>query len=187
MVQIVSVVLILIAAGIPSYISGYYLPTVYVTVFMLAVLSGIHYVFFASRLLNEERQQSEGNNVLRKPKHEQKKSSEQRVSAESRRRYFVALLFASIFIASTTTLLVIYKNVITGGGNRVPLSSDVTIWVTIFTAIVSAIGTFSTIILAWRNDKRDAREKELKIAQLQRELAASSEKPGLPVSEETRK
>src|ERR1051325_2286992 len=58
-VQILSVVPILIAAGIPSNISGYYLPTVYVTVFMLAVLSGIHYVFFATRLLNEERRNSE--------------------------------------------------------------------------------------------------------------------------------
>lgn len=58
-VQIIAVVAILIAAGIPSSISGYYLPTVYVTVFMLAVLSGIHYVFFASRLLNEERRHVE--------------------------------------------------------------------------------------------------------------------------------
>jgi cardiolipin synthase len=58
-VQIFSVVAILIAAGIPSYISGYYLPTVYVTVFMLAVLSGVHYVFFATKLLNEERRHIE--------------------------------------------------------------------------------------------------------------------------------
>jgi cardiolipin synthase (CMP-forming) len=58
-VQILAVVLILIAAGIPSHISGYYLPTVYATVFLLAVLSGLHYVFFVSRLLNEERRQAE--------------------------------------------------------------------------------------------------------------------------------
>ena len=58
-VQILAVVSILIAAGIPSYISGYYLPTVYVTVFMLAVLSGIHYVFFSTKLLNEERRNNE--------------------------------------------------------------------------------------------------------------------------------
>lgn len=58
-VQILSIVSILIAASIPSWISGYYLPTVYVTVFALAVISGAHYVFFASRLLNEERRQSE--------------------------------------------------------------------------------------------------------------------------------
>lgn len=127
-----------------------------------------------------------GNDVLGKPKHEQKKSSEQQVTAESRRRYFVTLLFAFIFITSITTLFINYKNRLTGDGNRAHLSSDVIIWITVFTAIVSAIGTFSTIILAWRSDKRDAREKELKIAQLERELAASSERRTLPASEENR-
>ncbi|HYE65066.1 MAG TPA: CDP-alcohol phosphatidyltransferase family protein [Pyrinomonadaceae bacterium] len=58
-VQILAVISILIAAGIPSWISGYYLPTVYAMVFALAIISGVHYVFFASRLLNEERRQSE--------------------------------------------------------------------------------------------------------------------------------
>jgi cardiolipin synthase len=56
-VQILAIVSILIAASIPSWISGYYLPTVYVTVFAFAVMSGVHYVFFASGLLNEERRQ----------------------------------------------------------------------------------------------------------------------------------
>jgi len=37
--------------------SGYYLPTIYTCVFTLALLSGVHYVFFVSRLLNEERRQ----------------------------------------------------------------------------------------------------------------------------------
>jgi cardiolipin synthase len=54
-VQILAIVSILVAASIPSWISGYYLPTVYVTVFAFAVISGVHYVYFASRLLNEER------------------------------------------------------------------------------------------------------------------------------------
>lgn len=52
-VQILSIVAILIAAHFPS-VNGY-LPTVYTTVFALAVISGVHYVFFASRLVNEER------------------------------------------------------------------------------------------------------------------------------------
>ena len=56
-VQILSIALILIAASFPT-LSGY-LPTVYTTVFGFAVLSGIHYIFFASKLLNEERRQSE--------------------------------------------------------------------------------------------------------------------------------
>ena len=56
-VQILAIALILVAASFPS-LSGY-LPTVYTTVFSFAVLSGIHYIFFASRLLNEERRQGE--------------------------------------------------------------------------------------------------------------------------------
>ena len=55
-VQIVSIVLILIAASVPQ-LSGY-LPTVYTTVFAFAVISGIHYVFFAAKLLNEDRNHS---------------------------------------------------------------------------------------------------------------------------------
>ena len=55
-VQIVSIVLILIAASVPA-LSGY-LPTVYTTVFACAVISGIHYVFFAAKLLNEDRNHS---------------------------------------------------------------------------------------------------------------------------------
>jgi hypothetical protein len=44
----------MLAASVP-YGAGYYLPTLYVTIFAFAVLSGAHYVFFVSRLLNEER------------------------------------------------------------------------------------------------------------------------------------
>lgn len=55
-VQILAIAFILVAASFPS-LSGY-LPTVYTTVFGFAVLSGIHYIFFASRLLNEERRQN---------------------------------------------------------------------------------------------------------------------------------
>jgi|ERR1044072_322944 hypothetical protein len=115
------------------------------------------------------------NDVLDKPEPEQKKRKKQQVIAKSKHGYIVALLFASIFIASTANLFIIYKSFT----HPNPLSSDITIWITVFTAIVSAIGTFSTIILAWRSYRRDAREKELKIAQLERELAASSEKPAL--------
>ena len=35
--------------------TGYYLPTVYTSVFACTLLSGIHYVFFVSKLLNEDR------------------------------------------------------------------------------------------------------------------------------------
>jgi len=53
-VQIVAIGVIMFAASVP-YGTGYYLPTVYTTVFAFAVLSGAHYVFFVSKLLNEDR------------------------------------------------------------------------------------------------------------------------------------
>jgi len=56
-VQIGGIAAIMFAASVPYY-TGYYLPTVYVAVFGLAVLSGLHYIFFASRLMNEDRKHS---------------------------------------------------------------------------------------------------------------------------------
>ncbi|MGI8837380.1 MAG: CDP-alcohol phosphatidyltransferase family protein [Pyrinomonadaceae bacterium] len=53
-VQIVAVAAIMFAASVPYY-TGYYLPTVYATVFAFAILSGLHYIFFASKLLGEDR------------------------------------------------------------------------------------------------------------------------------------
>lgn len=53
-VQIVAIAAIMFAASVPYY-TGYYLPTVYATTFAFAVLSGLHYIFFASKLLNEDR------------------------------------------------------------------------------------------------------------------------------------
>ncbi|HKZ00988.1 MAG TPA: CDP-alcohol phosphatidyltransferase family protein [Pyrinomonadaceae bacterium] len=53
-VQIIGIGAILFAASLP-YRTGYYLPTVYATVFALSVISGLHYVFFATKLLNEDR------------------------------------------------------------------------------------------------------------------------------------
>ncbi len=50
-VQVVAVTLVLVAA-----VTGYsfYLPTVYFFVVLLAVVSGIHYIFQVARLMNEE-------------------------------------------------------------------------------------------------------------------------------------
>jgi cardiolipin synthase len=56
-VQIVSIGAIIFAARVPRG-SGYYLPTIYTTVFVLTVLSGAHYVFFTSRLMNEDKRAS---------------------------------------------------------------------------------------------------------------------------------
>ncbi len=51
-VQILAIIAILVAAIFPAG-SGYYLPTAYALVFALALFSGVHYVFFVSRLLSE--------------------------------------------------------------------------------------------------------------------------------------
>jgi cardiolipin synthase len=53
-VQIGGIAAIMFAASFPYY-TGYYLPTIYAAVFTLAILSGLHYIFFASKLMNEER------------------------------------------------------------------------------------------------------------------------------------
>ena len=53
-VQIFAIAIIIFAASVP-YGTGYYLPTLYTTVFAFAVLSGAHYVFFVSKLVNEDR------------------------------------------------------------------------------------------------------------------------------------
>ena len=52
--QIAAIAAIIFAASVPLG-TGYYLPTIYTTVFVFAVLSGAHYVFFVSKLLNEDR------------------------------------------------------------------------------------------------------------------------------------
>src|SRR5438309_8736057 len=51
-VQIVTVAAVILAAR-TRVGASYYLPTLYTSVFALALLSGIHYIFFMSRLLNE--------------------------------------------------------------------------------------------------------------------------------------
>jgi len=53
-VQIVGITAIMFAASVPYY-TGLYLPTVYAAVFGLALLSGLHYVFFVSKLMNDDR------------------------------------------------------------------------------------------------------------------------------------
>jgi cardiolipin synthase (CMP-forming) len=58
-VQIVAIATIIFAASVP-YGTGYYLPTLYTTVFAFAVLSGAHYVFFVTKLVNEDRSAKPG-------------------------------------------------------------------------------------------------------------------------------
>ncbi len=56
-VQIVAVCLILIAAVFPV-LRSFYLPTVYTSVVALALFSGVHYVFFVAKLMNENTSQN---------------------------------------------------------------------------------------------------------------------------------
>lgn len=51
-VQIFAVGLVLIAAIFPQ-LRGFYLPTVYTTVFAFALFSGLHYIYHVARLMNQ--------------------------------------------------------------------------------------------------------------------------------------
>src|SRR6476659_10374003 len=53
-VQISGIAAIMFAPSVPRY-TGYFLPTAYAAVFAMASLSGLHYIFFASKLMNEDR------------------------------------------------------------------------------------------------------------------------------------
>lgn len=55
-VQVIAVVLILLAA---FFKTSFYLPTVYFIVVLLAVASGIHYIFFVARLMKEDENSGE--------------------------------------------------------------------------------------------------------------------------------
>lgn len=115
----------------------------------------------------------EGNGLLDKPQFEQKESRKQQVAANSKRIYLAALLFVSIFIASTTILL----GTVSGAFRP---ASDTPTWVAVFTAIVSAIGTISTTLLAWKSDRRAARGNDLIIAQLKQKLHETKQEPDPP-------
>lgn len=55
-VQISAVGIILFSSIVPAF-SGYYLPTIYVTVTLFAFLSGVHYIFFVAKLMrNNEKE-----------------------------------------------------------------------------------------------------------------------------------
>src|SRR5215213_4110741 len=74
-VQIFAIAAIIFAASVPDG-SGWYLPTIYTTVFALSVLSGAHYVFFVSKLVNEDRRseadtQVSGNYLPETDKHKE--------------------------------------------------------------------------------------------------------------------
>lgn len=81
-----------------------------------------------------------------------------------------ALLWTFIFIVSTVILF-------RGGSVVFHPTSDILNWIPVITAIGSAIGTISTIIFGWRNDKRAKQKSDFEIAQLQEDLKKAREKP----------
>ena len=56
-VQISAVGIILFSSIVPAF-SGYYLPTIYVTVTFFAILSGVHYIFFVAKLMRKSEKES---------------------------------------------------------------------------------------------------------------------------------
>ena len=65
-VQIAGIAAIMVAPSVPT-LTGYYLPTVYAIVFAFAILSGLHYIFFASKLMNEDRRPGVSETEAEKP------------------------------------------------------------------------------------------------------------------------
>jgi hypothetical protein len=116
---------------------------------------------------------------------------------KSKNRYLAVRVFSIIFIISIVITLLSWSllylptkqsfptptptptpNANIGGqaGDTGRETNPLLIWLPVFTAAISAIGTFSAILIAWRSDRRDAREKGLKIAQLERELEEAKKK-----------
>jgi hypothetical protein len=143
------------------------------------VALGLPFYYLVFRRTAARPEGDERDGLLDEPMYEQEEDVKRRAVAESEPGYTVTLLFACIFVASVIIAAILLR--------AVRLDSDTPIWVAIFTAIISAIGTISTAVLAWRSDRRDAREKELKIEQLERELEAAREMPKLTTSHKKHK
>lgn len=118
----------------------------------------------------------------------------------AKRRNIILILFAVIALASVAYLTWVKRPyqilIFPDGGNTVPKvqhdieskqPSPLVIWIPAFTAIMSIIGTVSTILLSWRSDRRSAKESKLKIAQLERELAEAKESPENPKTKKPNK
>lgn len=120
---------------------------------------------------------------------------------ESKRRYIAALVFAAILVASLLTLLWIEhrerKQAEDSAARRCvdelyyveppPPYASLQVWTLAVAAVISSVGTISTIILAWRSDRRSAREQALKIEQLEHELKELRRKSNSPAPKKEKK
>jgi membrane protein implicated in regulation of membrane protease activity len=85
---------------------------------------------------------------------------------QSRLRTALAILFFCLVLAISIPLALVtfFADVaIAGPGNIVGIAGLVT-------AFASLIGTISTVILAWRADRRTAKESSLKLSQMQQQI-----------------
>ncbi len=90
----------------------------------------------------------------------------------------------AIAIAFGTATTLVISVLLFGGVNFIfpDLSYAVrnsTILISCFTAFVSAVGTVSSVILAWKSERRDAQVQALKIEKLEQELEALKKPPTL--------
>ena len=84
---------------------------------------------------------------------------------KSRLRTALAMLFFVILFVVSSGLLLANAGIETLGG-----SSELVALTGMVTAVGSVIGTISTVLLAWRADRRTAKESELKLVQLQQQI-----------------
>jgi hypothetical protein len=77
---------------------------------------------------------------------------------KTRLRTALVLVFFLVVLIVSLLLIIGFHDVATSGIGAV-------------TAIISAAGTVSTVILAWRADRRSAKESDLKVIQMQQQIA----------------
>ncbi len=85
--------------------------------------------------------------------------------AKSRLRTALAILFFWITFLLSVGLFSLYNHPLFRSS-----SSDLIALAGMVTAIGSVIGTVSTVVLAWRTDRRTAKEAELKLVQMQQQI-----------------
>ncbi len=84
--------------------------------------------------------------------------------------YWTALIISILFVGSTMMfLLVTYVDIKAHAQSLTEL-------IPILTLFVSAMGTFSAVYFGWRIDRRQSKEFELKIKELELKLESKSEK-----------
>jgi hypothetical protein len=95
--------------------------------------------------------------------------------------YRLAIIFAVLVFVSTGIVILYVTTTILphlyGGSDLVPFEMNPLAGIiSVLTLLVSAIGTASTIVLGWRAERRQAAESQLKVRQLELDLAELTQK-----------